>query len=107
MSIENPDRVEEYVRRLFAPEDAALAAIPGRQEKEGLPAIQISPVEGKLIAVLLRSIGARRVLEIGALGGYSGVWIARALGPGGRLTSIEIDPKHAGLARRAFKEAGV
>jgi predicted O-methyltransferase YrrM len=107
MSIENPDQVEEYVRRLFAPEDAALAAIPARQEKEGLPAIQISAVEGKLIQLLLRSIGAKRVLEIGALGGYSGVWIARSLVSGGRLTSIEIDPRHAALARQAFKEAGV
>src|SRR5262245_28364810 len=107
MPIDNPDQVDEYVRRLFAPEDAALAAIPLRQKKEGLPAIQISPTEGKLIQVLLRSIGAKRVLEIGALGGYSGVWIARSLDAAGRLTTIEIDPRHAALARQAFKEAGV
>ena len=102
-----PEHIEEYVQTLFAPEDAALASVPKRQEKEGLPAIQISPVEGKLIAVLLRAIGARRVLEIGTLGGYSGVWMARALAPGGRLTTLEIDAKHAAVARRSFQEAGV
>ncbi len=107
MPIEKPDQVEEYVRKLFAPEDAALLAIPPRQEAQGLPAIHISPVEGKLIAVLLTAIGAKRVLEIGSLGGYSGVWIARALGPGGKLTTIEIDPQHAALTRQAFREAGV
>lgn len=99
--------LDEYVRRLFAPVDAALATVPRRQAAEGLPAINVSPEEGKLIAVLLAAVRARRVLEIGTLGGYSGIWIARALPPDGRLTTIEIDPRHAAVARRSFVEAGV
>src|SRR3989442_1206486 len=63
--------------------------------------------EGKLLHVLLRAVGATRVLELGALAGYSGVWLARALPPHGRLTTIEQDPRHAALARRAYAEAGV
>src|SRR2546427_12171402 len=73
----------------------------------GLPAIHISADEGKLLHVLLRAVGATRVLELGALAGYSGVWLARALPPHGRLTTIERDPRHAALARRAFVEAGL
>lgn len=96
-----------YAEQLFAPEDAALQEIRVLQEQEGLPAIAISADEGKILAVLLTAIGARRVLEIGTLGGYSGVWIARALPPGGRLTTIDADPKHAAVARRAFERAGV
>ena len=96
-----------YAEQLFAPEDAALQEIRALQEQEGLPAIAISADEGKILAVLLTAIGARRVLEIGTLGGYSGVWIARALPPGGRLTTIDADPKHAAVARRAFERAGV
>ncbi len=96
-----------YIRELFAPEDAALEAARLQHEAENLPAIHISPDEGKLLFVLLRAVGARRVLEIGTLGGYSGIWIARALPPDGQLTTIERDPKHAAAARRAFAEAGV
>jgi predicted O-methyltransferase YrrM len=107
MPIENPERVDEYVRLLFAPEDPALSSVPQRQKAQGLPAINISPDEGKLIQILLRSVGARRVLEIGTLGGYSGVWMARVLGPGGRLVTLEIDPKHAAFARKTFADAGV
>src|SRR2546426_896700 len=67
----------------------------------------ISADEGKLLHVLLRAVGATRVLELGALAGYSGVWLARALPPHGRLTTIEKDARHAALARRAYAEAGV
>ena len=107
MPNESPSPLELYVRNLFAPEDGALAAVAPRQEKAGLPEIQISPDEGKLIAVLLAAIGARRVLEIGTLGGYSGVWIARALGTTGKLTTLEINPQHADVARKTFADAGV
>ncbi len=96
-----------YAEQLFAPEDAALQEIRAMQEREGLPDIAISPDEGKILAVLLTAIGARRVLEIGTLGGYSGVWMARVLPAGGMLTTIEADPKHAATARRAFERAGV
>jgi predicted O-methyltransferase YrrM len=101
------EQLLSYAERLFASEDAALQEVRALQRREGLPDIAISPDEGKILHVLIKALGARRVLEIGALGGYSGVWIARALGPEGRLTTIEADPKHAGVARRAFAHAGV
>jgi predicted O-methyltransferase YrrM len=101
------ERTLAYVRELFAVEDAALQAARARHESEGLPAIHISPDEGKLLSVLLHAVGARRVLELGTLGGYSGVWLARALPEDGRLTTIEYDPKHANAAREAFADAGV
>jgi predicted O-methyltransferase YrrM len=99
--------LERYVTELFAVEDPILAAIRRRHADEGLPPIHISPAEGKLLFVLLRAIGAVTVLELGALGGYSGVWLGRALPAHGRLTTIERDPRHAALARRAFAEAGL
>ncbi len=101
------ERLARYATELFASEDAVLAAIRARHEALGLPAIHISADEGKLLHVLLRAVGATRVLELGALAGYSGVWLARALPPHGRLTTIEKDPRHAALARRAYTEAGV
>ncbi len=96
-----------YVRDLFAPEDDVLQAVRHGHADKGLPVIHISSDEGKLIAVLLRLVGARRVLEIGTLGGYSGIWIARALPDDGLLQTIEADPRHADAARRAFHDAGV
>ena len=96
-----------YVTDLFAAEDRVLRAIRERQERNGLPPINLSADEGKLLQVLLSAVGARRVLEIGALAGYSGVWLARALPENGVLTTIELDPRHAALARQAFNEAGV
>ena len=101
------ERLARYTTELFAGEDEALAAIRSRHASEGLPDILISAEEGKLIHVLLRAVGAARVLELGTLGGYSGVWIARALPATGRLVTIERDARHAAVARRAFAEAGV
>lgn len=99
------DKFERYVTELFAAEDPILAKIRARHAAEGLPDINVSPEEGKLLHLLLLIIQARRVLEIGALGGYSGVWLARALPAGGELTTIEKDPKHARVAREAFDMA--
>lgn len=96
-----------YVEELFAVEDRALAAIRKASRRAKLPDIAISAEEGKVLLVLLRAIGARRVLEIGTLGGYSGVWIARALAPGGTLTTIEGNPAFARIARASFARAGV
>lgn len=96
-----------YAEQLFAPEDAALHEIRAMQRRAGLPDIAISPLQGKILMVLLLGLGARRVLELGTLGGYSGVWMARALPPDGRLTTIEYDPRHAAVARDAFRRAGV
>ncbi len=101
------DRLARYVTELFAPEDSVLARIRERHAEANLPPIHISPDEGKLLLVLLRATAATTVLELGALGGYSGVWLARALPPDGRLTTVEKDQGHAALARRAFAEAGL
>jgi predicted O-methyltransferase YrrM len=73
----------------------------------GLPAIAVSPSQGKLLFVLAKSIGARRILEIGTLGGYSGIWLARALPPDGRLVTLEVNASHAEVARRNFERTGV
>ena len=102
-----PDKTDAYIRALFAAEDDALQRARERHGSEDLPAIHISADEGQLLAVLVRAVGARSALEIGTLGGYSGVWIARALPEDGRLTTIECDPHHAEVARQAFAEAGV
>lgn len=101
------ERLERYLRELFAVEDAALVTIRERQQAAGLPDINVSAEEGRLLAVLLAAVQARRVLEMGALGGYSGAWMARALPAGGRLTTIEFDPHHAKVAREAYRTAGV
>ncbi len=101
------ERVAAYVQHLFAREDSVLQAIRARHTHEGLPDIAISPEEAQLIAVLLHAVGARRVLEVGTLGGYSGVWIARALPREGKLYTIEHDPEHVRVARESFAAAGV
>jgi predicted O-methyltransferase YrrM len=103
------ERLERYVTELFAVEDPILAAIRARHAAAALPSINISPEEGKLLYLLLLAIQARTVLEIGSLGGYSGVWLARALPPPpqGKLTTIEKDPRHAAIAREAFASAGL
>ena len=100
-------RLQRYVEELFAVEDAVLARVRARHAEAGLPNIYISPDEGKLLHVLLRAVGARTVLEIGSLAGYSGIWLARALPPDGRLTTIEKDVRHAALARGAYADAGL
>lgn len=87
----------DYVDRVHAPHDAGLArafAVP-----EGIPAIQVGPSEGRLLYLLLRLVRATKVVEVGTLVGYSAIQMARALAPGGRLWTIEYDPKHAEVAR--------
>jgi predicted O-methyltransferase YrrM len=101
------DRFDSYVGALFAPEDPVLMALREDADREGLPPIAISPDTGRLLQVLLRAIGARRVLEVGTLGGYSAVWMARALPPDGRLLTLERDAAHAAFARRHLAAAGV
>ena len=101
------ERFERYITELFAAEDPILSKIRARHESEKLPAINVSPEEGKLLHLLLLLIEAKNVLEIGSLGGYSGVWLARALPADGRLVTIERDPKHARIAREAFAAAGL
>jgi caffeoyl-CoA O-methyltransferase len=100
------DRAGEYITGLFSAEDELLATLREEADRTGLPPIAISADEGRLLQVLLTAIGARRVLEVGTLGGYSAIYMARALPPDGRLLTIEIEPKHAEFARRYIKRAG-
>jgi predicted O-methyltransferase YrrM len=88
-------------------EDDDLRAARERAHAAGLPDIAVAPTHGALLALLARVAGARRVLEVGTLGGYSTIWLARAVGPGGRVTSLEIDPHHAEVARACVDAAGV
>jgi predicted O-methyltransferase YrrM len=99
--------VDEYLNALFAPHDEALASALGASTEAGLPEIQVSPTQGKLLHLLARLRPARAILEIGTLGGYSTIWMARALPPGGRLVTLEFDPKHAAVARANLERAGV
>jgi predicted O-methyltransferase YrrM len=99
--------VDAYVSGLFGDEDPALREAAAASEAAGLPAISISPVQGKLLQLLARVVGARAILEIGTLGGYSTIWLARALAPGGRLVSLEAEPKHAEVARANVARAGL
>jgi predicted O-methyltransferase YrrM len=100
-------RLAEYLAGLFAREDAPLAAARRRHRAADLPEIHVSAEEGAILHALVRLAGARRVLEVGTLGGYSGIWIARALPPDGVLVTIEGDERHAAAAREAFAEAGL
>lgn len=88
-------------------EDAALQAALAESAKAGLPAIAVSPAQGKLLALIAQAIGAKRVLEIGALGGYSTIWLARALPSEGRVVTLEINPRHAEIARANLARAGL
>lgn len=98
-------RIDAYVERLFVGDDPALAANLQRAAAAGLPSIQVSPAEGKLLSLLVRLTGARRVLEIGTLGGYSTTWIARGLPAGGLVVTLELDPRHAEVARQSIADA--
>jgi predicted O-methyltransferase YrrM len=100
-------QVDDYLNGLFALTDDALAAALRDTAAQGLPTIQVTPALGQLLAVLVGAVGARRVLEIGTLGGYSAIWMARALPVDGRLVTLEIDGHHADVARRNLARAGV
>jgi predicted O-methyltransferase YrrM len=99
--------VDEYVTGLLVPEEAALEAAERKCEDAGLPSIQVSPPQGKLLYLLARSIGAQRVLEFGTLGAYSTIWLGRALTRGGRLITLEADPGYAEVARANISRAGL
>lgn len=96
---------DEYVTGLLAPNDAALEAAIDASEAAGLPAIQVSPPQGKLLHLLARSIGARTILEFGTLGAYSTIWLARALPEDGRLVTLEAEPAYAEVARKSIARA--
>jgi predicted O-methyltransferase YrrM len=99
--------VDRYFGDLLVPADPALDEALAASAAAGLPAINVSPVQGKLLHLLARAIGARNVLEIGTLGGYSTIWLARALPDGGRVISLEADARHAEVARANIARAGL
>lgn len=101
------EEVDAYIGERLVQGDDALAEALRASAAAGLPAIAVSVAHGKLLHLLARSIGARRILEIGTLGGYSAIWLARALPPDGRLVTLEIDPHHAATARANLARAGV
>lgn len=88
-------------------DDPVLEAVLAANAAADLPEIDVSPAQGKMLHLLARMAGARRVLEIGTLGGYSTIWLARAVGPAGRVITLEIDPHHADIARANLVRAGV
>jgi predicted O-methyltransferase YrrM len=100
-------KVDRYIEALLVPRDEALEQGLRNAEAAGLPAIAVSPNEGKLLYLLARIARAARILEIGTLGGYSTAWLARALLPGGRLVTLELEPRNAEVARANLARAGV
>jgi predicted O-methyltransferase YrrM len=107
MSQEQWTAVDDYIDGLLVPPDPALDEALRSSAAAALPAINVAPNQGKLLLLLARLQGARRILEIGTLGGYSTIWLARALPPGGRLITLEADPKHADVARANIARAGL
>ncbi len=99
--------VDQYLTETLVAPDAALDAALADSEAAGLPAISVTPNLGKFLYLLARLQGAKNILEIGTLGGYSTIWMARALPAGGRLVTLEVDPKHAEVARKNLARAGV
>jgi predicted O-methyltransferase YrrM len=106
MAQEQWTAVDAYVSGLLVPDDPALDFALRESAAEGLPAIQVSRTQGKLLQLLAQAHGARNILEIGTLGGYSTIWLARALPPGGRLITLEYEPKHAAVAAKNIANAG-
>ena len=99
--------VDAYVNGVLAPDDPALHAAMQASEAAGLPPISVTPLQGRLLHVMARAIRSRAILEIGTLGGYSTIWLARAVAPGGLVTTIEADAKHAEVARANIARAGL
>lgn len=107
MDQELRDRLVKYATDLFAGEDEVLRWVRRETERRGFPAIAISPLEGRLLAVLTAATGARRLLELGTLGGYSALWQLSLLPPEARMVTVEREEDRAALAGEAFRRAGV
>jgi predicted O-methyltransferase YrrM len=101
------EAIDRYIDGLFVADDPALAEALRAAEAAGLPAISVSPGQGKLLYLLAKLGGARRILEIGTLGGYSAIWLARALPAEGRLVTLEYSERHAAVARANLARAGL
>ncbi|RXV69169.1 O-methyltransferase [Burkholderia stabilis] len=100
------NQVDAYFSATLVPSDDALDAALAASDAAGLPAINVAPNQGKLLQLLATIRGARRILEIGTLGGYSTIWLARALPPGGTLVTLELSPEHAKVATQNIARAG-
>jgi predicted O-methyltransferase YrrM len=107
MSQEGWNDVDRYIADLFGLSDPALDEALAASDAAGLPPIQVPPNQGMLLNLLARSIGARRILEIGTLGGYSTIWLGRALPPDGKVITLEIDAGYAEVARGSIARAGL
>jgi predicted O-methyltransferase YrrM len=107
MSQEVWTKVDQYITETLIPSDVTLEAALRASAEAGLPSIQVSPPQGKLLYLLARSLKARNILEIGTLGGYSTIWMARALPEGGHLLTLEADAKHADVASGNIARAGL
>lgn len=107
MSQELWSRVEEYVDGLLIPADPALEAARKASEDAGMPVIAVTASQGRLLHLLAKMLGARRILEIGTLGGYSAIWMARALPADGWLVTLEFEPKHFEVAKANIARAGL
>jgi predicted O-methyltransferase YrrM len=99
--------IDDYLDDCLVPGDDALEAALAASEQAGLPRINVAPNQGKLLMLLARAIGARRILEIGTLGGYSTIWLARGLPPDGQLITLEANPDYAEIARANIAQAGL
>jgi predicted O-methyltransferase YrrM len=106
MSQDQWTAVDEYLTQLLVPQDPVLDGVLHASEQAGLPAIHVAPNQGKLLMLFAQMIGAKSILEVGTLGGYSTIWLARALPTDGKLITLEIDPKHAQVAQDNFAQAG-
>ncbi|MBY6240257.1 O-methyltransferase [Methylosinus sp. Sm6] len=106
-SSESWSAVDAYIAERLVKADAALAGALAANAAAGLPAIDVSAAQGKLLHLLARSIGARKILEVGALGGYSTIFLARALAEGGRVVTLELEQAHADVAAANLERAGV
>ena len=107
MNIEQWTAVEEYIGRNLVKEDKALSEALADSKAGGLPGIQVTPNLGKLLMLIAKIVGAKKILEIGTLGGYSTIWLARGLSQGGRLITLELEQKHIEIARKNLARAGV
>ena len=98
-------QVDEYINNLFSPADEALQHAVSSIASSGIPQISVSAGQAKLVHILAKLSGARKILEIGTLGGYSTIWLARALPAGGKLLTLELDPAHAAVAQKNINYA--
>jgi predicted O-methyltransferase YrrM len=102
-----PADVDDFLDDTVLQDDPLLSAALAASDAAGLPKIAVSPQQGKFLSLLAAATGARRILEIGTLGGFSTIWLARGAGPDGRVTTLEYEPKHAEVARANIERAGL